>query len=129
MTYIQMEQSARGQTEDVLASVRAASEKKTTQRREMLDTRLGDAAKLRLQAAEIRQHTLDHLPHYLRQAEERLTANGIHVHWAADADEALRIFASITFSWKPRASPTSSPAVWAMPSMIRLGGNTPGLPP
>ena len=43
----------------------------------------------------IRKHALAHLPDLLEQLEARLTANGVQVHWAADADEANRIFLDI----------------------------------
>ena len=31
------------------------------------------------------RHTLSHLAHYLEEFERNATANGIVVHWAADA--------------------------------------------
>ena len=46
---------------------------------------------LRTAAAAIRAHALDHLGVYLEQFEERCTAAGGVVHWAADAVEARRI--------------------------------------
>ena len=39
---------------------------------------------------EIKRHTLSHLAHYLEEFERNATANGIVVHWAADADEMNR---------------------------------------
>ncbi|MBD4444312.1 (4Fe-4S)-binding protein, partial [Xanthomonas citri pv. citri] len=36
-----------------------------------------------------------HLDHYLVEAEKNLTANGVHVHWARDGEEANRIVAQI----------------------------------
>jgi L-lactate dehydrogenase complex protein LldF len=46
---------------------------------------------LRTAASRIREHTLSHLAEYLEQLEERATANGVQVHWAADAGEHNRI--------------------------------------
>jgi L-lactate dehydrogenase complex protein LldF len=46
---------------------------------------------LRDAASAIRTHTLENLGAYLEQFEERCTAAGGVVHWAADADEARRI--------------------------------------
>lgn len=50
---------------------------------------------LRRTAGAVKQHTLDHLDRYLEQAEARLVAQGAHVHWAADGDEANRIVLEI----------------------------------
>jgi L-lactate dehydrogenase complex protein LldF len=46
---------------------------------------------LRTAASAIRAHALENLGAYLEQFEERCTAAGGTVHWAADADEARRI--------------------------------------
>jgi L-lactate dehydrogenase complex protein LldF len=56
---------------------------------------LPHADELRSLAGRIRQHTLDHLDHYLEQFESNVQRNGGHVHWAADAAEARRIIISI----------------------------------
>jgi L-lactate dehydrogenase complex protein LldF len=45
---------------------------------------------LRSLASAIKEHTLTHLDHYLEQFEASAQANGIHVHWAADAAEHNR---------------------------------------
>ena len=42
---------------------------------------------LRRMSSEIKRHTLSHLGHYLEEFERNATANGMAVHWAADADE------------------------------------------
>ncbi|WP_461033253.1 lactate utilization protein B, partial [Streptomyces mayteni] len=52
---------------------------------------LSDWAALRAAGAAIKERTLRHLDHYLLQVEERVTAAGGVVHWAADAAEANRI--------------------------------------
>ncbi len=54
-----------------------------------------DWQELRDAASAIRAHALDYLGEYLEQFEERCTAAGGHVHWAADATEAQRIIADI----------------------------------
>jgi L-lactate dehydrogenase complex protein LldF len=46
---------------------------------------------LRTAASAIRTHALENLGAYLEQFEERCTAAGGVVHWAADADEARKI--------------------------------------
>jgi L-lactate dehydrogenase complex protein LldF len=46
---------------------------------------------LREQASAIKEHTLAHLDEYLLQFEQQATANGVTVHWAADAAEHNRI--------------------------------------
>jgi L-lactate dehydrogenase complex protein LldF len=50
-----------------------------------------DWQELRTAAAAIRDHVLENLGAYLEQFEERCTAAGGVVHWAADAAEARRI--------------------------------------
>lgn len=54
-----------------------------------------DWAELRECASAIRAHVLEHLAEYLEQFEERCTAAGGVVHWAADAGEARRIVLDI----------------------------------
>jgi L-lactate dehydrogenase complex protein LldF len=50
-----------------------------------------DWQELRSAASAIRAHALDNLDFYLEQFEERCTAAGGNVHWAADAAEARQI--------------------------------------
>src|SRR5271166_215389 len=50
-----------------------------------------DWQELRTAAAATRSHVLDNLGYYLEQFEERCTAAGGQVHWAADAAEARQI--------------------------------------
>ncbi len=50
---------------------------------------------LRDAAQAIKDRTARHLDIYLQQAEENLTANGVHVHWARDAAEANQIVVDI----------------------------------
>ncbi|MGI5341392.1 lactate utilization protein B [Streptomyces sp. CA-181903] len=52
---------------------------------------LDDWRQLRAAAAAVKDRTLRHLDHYLVRLEERVTAAGGTVHWAADAAEANRI--------------------------------------
>ncbi|MEV0095785.1 lactate utilization protein B [Streptomyces sp. NPDC050738] len=52
---------------------------------------LSDWAQLRQAGKEIKDRTLRYLDTYLIELEERVTAAGGIVHWAADADEANRI--------------------------------------
>lgn len=54
-----------------------------------------DERALRDWAAGLRRHVLANLDRYLLQAEERLAANGVEVHWADDAGEALAILATL----------------------------------
>jgi L-lactate dehydrogenase complex protein LldF len=41
-------------------------------------------------AHEIKRHTLEHLDHYLEEAERNVIAHGGHVIWARDADDVVR---------------------------------------
>jgi L-lactate dehydrogenase complex protein LldF len=56
---------------------------------------LADVEGLREAARAIRAHALSHLDELLVQFEERVTANGGHVHWARDAAEAREIVTTI----------------------------------
>ncbi len=56
---------------------------------------LHDYEGLRELAAQIKQHTLDHLPDYLDQFATSAARVGAHVHFAADADTARRIIGDI----------------------------------
>lgn len=44
---------------------------------------------------DVKSHVLTHLGDYLEQAEERLTRNGVHVHWAETAEEALETLGQV----------------------------------
>lgn len=46
---------------------------------------------LREAASQIKEHALSHLDEYLEQFEAQAEANGVHVHWAADAEAHNRI--------------------------------------
>ncbi|MDQ2667542.1 MAG: lactate utilization protein [Gemmatimonadota bacterium] len=50
-----------------------------------------DWEELRVRASAIKEHALTHLDEYLTQFEANASENGMHVHWARDADEHNRI--------------------------------------
>ena len=54
-----------------------------------------DAERWRDWARDVKTHTLTHLDHYLEEAEARLTANGVRVHWAESAADALSALGGI----------------------------------
>jgi len=54
-----------------------------------------DAEAWRRWAEGVKNHLLTHLEDYLAEAEARLEANGIRVHWASDAAEAREIVLSL----------------------------------
>lgn len=56
---------------------------------------LPDSDGLRTLAGQIKQHTLDHLDHYLEQLQESVTRAGGRIHFAATAEDARRIIADI----------------------------------
>ena len=57
------------------------------QKRDKAATALPEWEALREEASQIKLHTLAHLADYLEQLEQQAQANGVHVHWAADAQE------------------------------------------
>lgn len=64
-------------------------------KRDRVVAELPDWQKLRESAAAIKEHTLEHLAHYLLQFEAACTRAGGVVHWAQDADDANRIIVEI----------------------------------
>lgn len=52
---------------------------------------MGNFEDVRQHHKAIKDHTLDHLEHYLKQFEEQVVVRGGHVHWAADGEEFNRI--------------------------------------
>jgi L-lactate dehydrogenase complex protein LldF len=54
-----------------------------------------DGERLRDQMRQMKEHTLRHLPDLLEQLEDNLTANGVHVYWAKEADEVNRTLIQI----------------------------------
>ena len=54
-----------------------------------------DGERLRSQVRQMKEDVLRHLPDYLEQLEQNLTANGATVHWAEDGAEATRIVREI----------------------------------
>lgn len=50
---------------------------------------------LRSKASQIKEHVVGNLAHYLERFEKNATANGMHVHWAKDAEEHNRIVGEI----------------------------------
>jgi L-lactate dehydrogenase complex protein LldF len=48
-----------------------------------------EAERWRDWARDVKTHVLTHLDRYLEEAETRLTENGVRVHWAETADDAL----------------------------------------
>ncbi len=68
----------------VYQSTKATHEKRT----KLLHDHFEDPDALRRRAGAIKQHVIEHLDTYLPAVEERLKANGAHVHWAATAESA-----------------------------------------
>lgn len=56
-------------------------------RRDKVAQQIPEWEEMRLLASEIKKHTLSHLDYYLDEFEKNAIANGIHVHWAKDAQE------------------------------------------
>ncbi len=67
----------------------------TTKRYQVLHKDYEDPDALRRLAAEIKDHTLQHLDQYLEQADKALTARGVNVHFAATGDDAKQTILDI----------------------------------
>lgn len=61
------------------------------QKRDRMAKNLPEWEDLREAASRIKRHTITHLADYLEEFETNAKKNGVHVHWAADADEYNRI--------------------------------------
>lgn len=57
------------------------------QKRDRMAQDLPEWEDLREAASQIKKHTITHLADYLEQFEQNAVKNGIHVHWAKDAQE------------------------------------------
>ena len=56
-------------------------------KRDNMSKELLEWEQLRDMASAIKKHTVTNLAHYLEEFERNALANGIHVHWAKDAEE------------------------------------------
>lgn len=65
------------------------------EKRDRQATDVPEWEQLRETASAIKLHTMSRLPEYLEEFERNAQALGVHVHWAADADEHNRIVYSI----------------------------------
>ncbi len=68
------------------------------QKRDNMARALPEWEDLRTAASLIKKHTITHLADYLEQFERNAVSNGVHVHWAKDADEYNRIVRDILMS-------------------------------
>ena len=64
-------------------------------KRDRASVQVPEWEELRELASGIKDHSLSNLDLYLREFEEKATANGITVHWAADATEHNQIILGI----------------------------------
>lgn len=87
-TQQQIDAYARDITPDKRQSVYVGTKTTSEKRYAVLQRDYPEPDRLRELAGEIKQHTLEHLDHYLEQAEAALTRNGAVVHWASDGPTA-----------------------------------------
>lgn len=64
-------------------------------KRDGMEKSLDEWERLRDTASAIKRHTITHLDKYLEQFADNAERNGVHVHWAKDADEFNHIVLSI----------------------------------
>jgi L-lactate dehydrogenase complex protein LldF len=84
----QIDRAARDLNADVHTANFSGAKLKSERRYAALERDYPDPDRLREVAGQIKQHTLEHLDHYLEQAETALTQNGAKVHFAFDAGAA-----------------------------------------
>ncbi|HTL68914.1 MAG TPA: lactate utilization protein B [Lacunisphaera sp.] len=90
-----IDQFAKNLRPDTRAAVHDGSKIGHEKRTRLLFDHLPDANRLRVLAGEIKQHVVENLDTYLPQVEAALQANGVKVHWAADATAANEAVLSI----------------------------------
>ena len=95
MSSERIDEFAARQTEERRASVRLGSKAGHEKRTLTLFEDYPEPDRLRRLAAQIKQHTLDHLDRYLERAAAALESNGARVHFASDAESACAIVAEI----------------------------------
>ena len=71
-------------------------------KRDRMAHNLPEWEQLREIASRIKMHTISHLSDYLQKFEAAAVANGVHVHWAEDADEYNQIVYDILSSHSVR---------------------------
>lgn len=64
-------------------------------RRDSVASRIPEWEEMRELASQIKEHTLSNLDYYLEQFAANAEANGIHIHWAADARQHNEIILDI----------------------------------
>lgn len=80
---------------DTRTAVIASASSTTEKRAHILNSDYPDPNRLRKLAAQIKQHTLDHLDTYLEKAVSKMRENGVKVHFASDGDAARETVLSI----------------------------------
>jgi L-lactate dehydrogenase complex protein LldF len=83
-----IDQFAAGLPPETRASIHDGSKQGHEKRTRLLFDHFPEANRLRVLAGEIKQHVIENLDTLLPQAEAKLQANGIRVHWAGTAEEA-----------------------------------------
>lgn len=97
----------RANVQEVPASMPEAVQRATTKflgNRAALVEALGNETwqALRQAGHDLRLHAINHLDHYLEQAERQVVAAGGQVHWARDAEEARRIVLDVARAHRTR---------------------------
>lgn len=64
-------------------------------RRDKVASSIPEWEEMREAASQVKLHTLSRLADYLEEFERNASANGIHIHWASDAEEHNRIVGEI----------------------------------
>lgn len=100
-----VERFARELPQSTVDAVRSASAIKVTQRKDRLSAWFGaNADEARARAAQIKDFVLLNLKDLLLEFESNLLANGVQVHWAADAEAARSAVLSILNTRVPAGS-------------------------
>jgi L-lactate dehydrogenase complex protein LldF len=71
-------------------------------KRDNATTALQHWEEIREAGSSIKEHTLNHLPHYLLRFEKEARAKGVHVHWAFEGGDLNKIVLDITRSKNAR---------------------------
>ncbi len=94
-TFQEIDRYARDASPDRQAAVYSVAAALSEKRVTAFERDYADPDRLRRLAGQIKQHTLDHLDHYLQMAEKSFRANGAHVHFAFTGDRCNQIVLDI----------------------------------
>jgi len=94
-TFQEIDRHARDIPPEIRHNVYTTTSAMANRRVDAFQRDYADPGRLRRLAGQIKQHTLEHLDHYLQLAEKRFREKGVKVHFASTGDRCNRIVLDI----------------------------------